>query len=53
MLHDLGVREKKAVVFREVKLEDLVGFLMGEIREQPEGIERCCTIMDLAAVLHL
>jgi integrase len=53
MLHDLGVREKKAVVFKEGKLEDSVTFLAGEIAKQEEGIERCCSIMDLAAVMYL
>jgi hypothetical protein len=31
MLHELGVREKKAVVFKEGKVEDLVRFLMDDI----------------------
>jgi hypothetical protein len=53
MLHDLGVREKKAVVFKEGKLTDVVNFLVGEINQLPKGLERCCSIMDLAAVLYL
>jgi hypothetical protein len=53
MLHDLGVREKKAVVFKEGKVEDLAKFLHGEIQKLDRGIERCVAVMDLAAVLYL
>jgi integrase len=53
MLHDLGVREKKAVVFKEGKIEDVVAFLVKEIGKMSPGLERCCEIMDLAAILYL
>jgi integrase len=53
MLHELGVREKKAVVFKEEKLDGVVEYVVQEIRGMPEGLERCCTIMDLAAILYL
>lgn len=53
MLHKLGVREKKAVVFKEGKVEDLVQSLRKEINGKAVGIERCRSIMDLAAVLYL
>jgi hypothetical protein len=53
MLHDLGVREKKTVIFKKGKLKDLVAFITGEIDGMMQGLERCCAIMDLAAVLYL
>lgn len=53
MLHELSVREKKAVVFKEGKLEDVVAFATEEIGKMAEGIDRCCAIMDLAAILYL
>jgi hypothetical protein len=53
MLHDLGVQEKKAVVFKENKVEELVDFMLGEIRKLDKGVERCSAIMDLAAVLFV
>jgi integrase len=53
ILYELGVREKKAVVFKEGKLEELVEFIVKEIEKMPEGLERCCSIMDLAAILYL
>jgi integrase len=53
MLHELGVREKKAVVFKEEKVTELVHFLIAEICKMTEGIARCCALMDVAAVLYL
>jgi hypothetical protein len=53
MLHELGVREKKAVVFKEGKIEDLVCFLRNEIGNSGEGIERCGKIQDLTTVPYL
>lgn len=53
MLHGLGVREKKAVVFKEGKVEDLIQSLRDEINAKRIGIERCRLVMDLAAVLYL
>jgi hypothetical protein len=53
MLHELGVREKKAVVFKEGKVDDLVRSLRDRIAGMSKGIERCCSIMDLTAVLYL
>jgi integrase len=53
MLHGLGVREKKAVVFKEGKVEDLIQSLRDKINAKRIGIERCRLIMDLAAVLYL
>jgi hypothetical protein len=53
MLHEVGVREKKAVVFKEKKMEDVVAFATEEIGKMAEGIDRCCAIMDLAAILYL
>lgn len=53
MLHELGVKERKAIVFNEGKLEDLVAFAVSEVEKMKEGIERCCAIQDLAAILYL
>jgi hypothetical protein len=53
MLHSLGVREKKATVFKEGKIDDLVQYLLEEIKKKGSGVERCSLIMDLAAVLYL
>jgi hypothetical protein len=40
MLHNLGVKEKKAVVFKEGKFGDLVAFAVKEIEKLPQSIER-------------
>jgi hypothetical protein len=53
MLHELGVKEKKAVVFKEKKMTDLVYFLVEEIGEMAKGVARCCAPADLAAILYL
>jgi integrase len=48
-LHDQGVREKRARVFKEQKVSDLVSYLEGRIR-QCTGIMKCVLMTDLAAV---
>lgn len=53
MLHELGVKEKKAVVFKEKKMTDLVNFLVDEIGDMAKGAARCCALADLAAILYL
>jgi integrase len=51
-LHDQGVREKRALVFTEQKVSNLVGYLEGRIRLSC-GIKKCVLMMDLAAVDYL
>jgi integrase len=52
MLHQHGVRVKRAKVFSEEKLNALVAFLTRRIGET-EGIKRCVLVMDWTAVLYL
>jgi hypothetical protein len=53
MLHELGVKEKKAVVFKEKKMDELVQFLAAEIGRMEQSVTRCCALTDLAAILYL
>jgi integrase len=51
-LHSRGVREKRAKVFREGKVEELIAHLRNRIGGSA-GIQRCLLKMDLTAVLYL
>jgi hypothetical protein len=51
-LHAEGVWEKRAKVFNEGKLEDLIAHLEEWIRAS-SGLTRCIQRMDLTAVLYL
>jgi integrase len=51
-LKEKGVREKRAKVMSEQKVEHLVEYLERGI-EKSEGISRCTLMMDLAAVNYL
>jgi hypothetical protein len=51
-LHAEGVREKRAKVFKEGKVEDLIAHLEERIRESIR-LTRCIQRMDLTAVLYL
>jgi hypothetical protein len=52
VLHDKGVREKRAKVIKESKVIDLIDYLSREI-EKSKGITRCVLYMDRAAVPYL
>jgi hypothetical protein len=41
MLHSLDVQEKKATVFKEGKIEDLVQYMREEIKKKGSGVEQC------------
>jgi integrase len=47
-----GVREKRAKVFKEKKVDDLVAYLEAQINGT-SGLRRCVFMMDLAAVEYL
>lgn len=51
-LHAEGVREKRAKVFKEGKVEDLIAHLERRI-ELSSGLTRCIQLMDLTAVTYL
>ncbi|GAQ85559.1 transcription factor [Klebsormidium nitens] len=51
-LHDLGVREKRAKVFAESKVNDLLRWLQDEV-EKKSGLGKCCALTDLAIVNYL
>lgn len=52
MLHEAGVREKRAVVFKEAKVHDFIAWLEGRVNEA-NGFARCSLISDLAVVHYL
>jgi hypothetical protein len=52
VLHQQGVKVKRAKVFSEEKLNALVAFLTKKLGET-EGMERCVVAMDQTAVLYL
>jgi hypothetical protein len=51
VLHDKGVREKRAKIMKESKVTDLVEYLTLEIIGKAKGIAKCVLQMDRAAVL--
>lgn len=51
-LHASGVKEKRARVFKESKVTDLVAYLDAKL-EGLAGISRCVVLMDRTAVLYL
>lgn len=51
-LHDCGVREKRAKVFTEGKVTELLQWL-GEQAEKKCGLDKCCALTDLAIVSYL
>jgi hypothetical protein len=51
-LHARGVREKRAKVFKEQKVYDLVTYLEQQI-EGSAGIHRCVLLMDLCAIRYM
>jgi integrase len=51
-LHLRGVRPKRAKVFKEDKVDDLVRYLERQVAET-RGLRRCVNRMDLTAVLYL
>jgi integrase len=51
-LREQGVREKRAKVFKEEKVEDLIAYLEGKA-EKSEGLRKCLLRMDIAAVDYL
>jgi integrase len=52
LLHQQGVKVKRAKVFSKGKLNALIDYLTARIGEK-EGMERCLLTMDRAAVLYL
>ncbi|GAQ92047.1 hypothetical protein KFL_009110010, partial [Klebsormidium nitens] len=52
LLHDAGVREKRAKVFSEQKLDRLLAFLSEGVARS-SGLEQCNLLMDRAAFLYL
>jgi hypothetical protein len=51
-LREQGVREKRAKVFKDEKVEDLISYLEGEA-ERRTGLRECVLRMDIAAVDYL
>lgn len=51
-LHDSGVREKRAVVFKEGKVQDLITWLENQIGKS-SGLARCALLSDLTIVHYL
>lgn len=51
-LHDRGVREKRAKVFPESKVNDLLQWLQDQVK-QKAGLEKCCALTDLTIVTYL
>jgi integrase len=51
-LHDRGVREKRAKIMKESKVNDLIEYLNGEVGKAT-GIGKLVLLMDRAAVLYL
>ncbi|GAQ85468.1 putative Phage_integrase [Klebsormidium nitens] len=53
MLHEQGVKVKRAKVFTEEKLDALLAHLARLIQASGPGLERCVLLTDQAAVLYL
>lgn len=52
-LHDEGVKVQRAKVFTKSKLDALLAYIAGRLREETEALELCTLLMDQAAILYL
>ena len=52
LLHDAGVREKRASTFKESKVQDLIAWLENKV-QSAEGTVKCSLLSDLAIVHYL